>query len=58
MELYFYLILFNYYLHEQVGLRERQPSHTNHRDPMGWGIEWCCVCWSLRKVGRGKKESR
>lgn len=38
LELYFYLILFNYYLHEQVGLRDRQPSNPSHRDLIGQGI--------------------
>lgn len=57
LELYFYLILFNYYLHEQVGLRERQPSYPSHRDPMGRALERNCVCarWSLRKVGREER---
>lgn len=38
LELYFYLLLFNYYLHEQVGLRERLPSYPRHRDTMGRGM--------------------
>lgn len=51
LELYFYLILFNYYLHEQVGLRERQPSYPSHRDPMGRALERNCVCALVPEKG-------
>lgn len=66
LERYFYLILFNYYLHEQVGRDERtlpfsgplQPPtrdrHGVNEDPCGIREEsWGHICWFQRKAGVG-----